>query len=147
VAVVLDASAALAWWLGESGGDVVEAAVATEGAVLSSVNFAEVLAKLDDRRPGFSATLPNVSTRLRGEATATATGDPIAAGAVVLESFTIADAVVSATMRAATKPAGLSLGDRACLTVAKRLDLDAMTADRTWSTIAAAVGVSVRLIR
>lgn len=137
----------LAWWLGEPGADVVDAAVATEGAVLSSVNLAEVLAKLDDRRPGFSSTLPSAPVRLVGEATATATGDSIAAGAVVLESFTTADAVVSATMRAATKSAGLSLGDRACLTVAKRLGLDAMTAARSWSTIAVAVGVTVRVIR
>ena len=46
-----------------------------------------------------------------------------------------------------TRSAGLSLGDRFCLALAKRLDRPVLTADRAWPTIADAVGVRVQLIR
>jgi PIN domain nuclease of toxin-antitoxin system len=44
-----------------------------------------------------------------------------------------------------TSTRGLSLGDRACLAVAKRLDAIAVTADRAWPELNH--GVEVRLIR
>jgi PIN domain nuclease of toxin-antitoxin system len=47
----------------------------------------------------------------------------------------------------AVRSAGLSLGDRACLALARRLTVPALTAERRWSTIAEAIGVEVRLIR
>ncbi len=50
-------------------------------------------------------------------------------------------------LRAATAPAGLSLGDRFCLALAGRSGLPAMTADRQWRTIADLVDVEVILIR
>ena len=50
-------------------------------------------------------------------------------------------------MIAVTRPAGLSLGDRACLVLAKRLGAKAMTTDRAWTRIAEAVGVEVEVIR
>lgn len=43
--------------------------------------------------------------------------------------------------------AGLSFGDRACLALARRLGAKAITADRAWSRIAAAVGVEIEVIR
>jgi hypothetical protein len=43
--VVLDASASLALLNGEPGADVVEGAMASDGAVISVVNWAEVLSK------------------------------------------------------------------------------------------------------
>jgi ribonuclease VapC len=46
-----------------------------------------------------------------------------------------------------TRPAGLSFGDRACLALALRMGAKALTADRAWSRIAAAVGVEIELIR
>ena len=46
-----------------------------------------------------------------------------------------------------TRSAGLSLGDRACLALAHRLGAKAVTADRSWSRIAAEVGVEVEVIR
>ncbi len=145
--VVLDASALLAYWLDETGADVVEQAIAAEGALVTSVNLAEVLSKLDDLRPGVAASLPLAQPRSAAESSLTSAGGATEAGTVTLEPFTYVDAVVSATLRSATKVHGLSLGDRACLAVAKRLDLEAMTADRSWMDVAGPVGVRVRLIR
>ena len=44
-----------------------------------------------------------------------------------------------------TRGAGLSLGDRACLALARRLDVTAVTADRAW--LGLDVGVDVNAIR
>jgi ribonuclease VapC len=49
-------------------------------------------------------------------------------------------------MRTATKGHGVSLGARACLAVARRLELEALTADRTWQDVAVPAAVRVRLI-
>lgn len=46
-----------------------------------------------------------------------------------------------------TRAAGLSLGDRACLALARRRAATALTADRAWTRVADAVGVEVELIR
>lgn len=50
-----------------------------------------------------------------------------------------------AGLRPVTKHLGLSLGDRACLALAKREVLPVLTADRVWSELD--IGVEVRLIR
>ena len=46
-----------------------------------------------------------------------------------------------------TRAAGLSLGDRACLALARRLGARVLTGDRAWARVADAVGVEVELIR
>ncbi len=46
-----------------------------------------------------------------------------------------------------TASSGLSLGDRCCLSLARKLDLPALTTDRAWIRIAGAVGVKVELAR
>jgi PIN domain nuclease of toxin-antitoxin system len=48
-------------------------------------------------------------------------------------------------LRAAARSRGLSLGDRACLALAQREGLPALTADRAWAGLD--IGVEVRLIR
>jgi PIN domain nuclease of toxin-antitoxin system len=52
---------------------------------------------------------------------------------------------IAAEARALTQPAiwGLSLGDRACLALAAALGVPAVTADRSWQSVAEAVGVQV----
>ena len=50
-------------------------------------------------------------------------------------------------LRGPTASAGLSLGDRFCLALAKRNGLPAWTADQEWKRIAKAVGVEVVTIR
>ena len=50
-------------------------------------------------------------------------------------------------LRGLTDRAGLSLGDRFCLAVARRLACPVLTADRTWQQIASDAEVEGRLIR
>ena len=59
--------------------------------------------------------------------------------------FEAGDVVPVAHIRAATRSAGLSLGDRACLALAQRLGWPALTADRQWRDIQ--VDIEVRMIR
>ena len=54
---------------------------------------------------------------------------------------------VAGHLRGPTAGAGLSLGDRFCLALAKRRSLSAWTADKEWISIAGAVGVEVITIR
>jgi ribonuclease VapC len=56
-------------------------------------------------------------------------------------------ATLAGHLRAATAEAGLSLGDRFSLALARRDGLLALTADRQWRSIADAVGVEVLVIR
>lgn len=51
----------------------------------------------------------------------------------------------AAKLRAATRSSGLSLGDRACLALARELTCTAVTADRVWATID--IDVEVIVIR
>lgn len=48
-------------------------------------------------------------------------------------------------MRSITRSAGLSLADRICITLARRLALPVLTADHSWLDLD--LGVDVRLIR
>jgi PIN domain nuclease of toxin-antitoxin system len=48
-------------------------------------------------------------------------------------------------LRAGTRKAGLSLGDRACLALARDLGVPALTADAAWAKVPS--GVEVRLVR
>jgi PIN domain nuclease of toxin-antitoxin system len=51
----------------------------------------------------------------------------------------------AARLRPATRHAGLSLGDRACLALGDALGCPVVTADRVWASLA--VGVAIVLIR
>lgn len=57
--------------------------------------------------------------------------------------FTEEDALAVARLRAYTQPLGLSLADQACLGLAKRLGLVALTADQVWERLAGEVQVEV----
>jgi PIN domain nuclease of toxin-antitoxin system len=128
VSCVLDASAVLALLFEETGADRVRSRVAD--ALLGAVNFAEVLAKLVDRG------LPI------GEA-----AQAIVILGLEIVPFSDEQARLSAEFRPATRGAGLSLGDRACLALARDRGLPAVTAERRWAEIADAVGVVVDVIR
>ena len=132
MAPVLDASALLAHLRDEPGADVVGEAIAS-GAVISTVNLAEVFSRVADRG-GDPAKLA-----------AELTQNGLLDGAITIEPFTAADAIDAGRLRALTRDAGLSLGDRACLALARRLDAPALTADTDWQGVAH--GVELRPIR
>jgi ribonuclease VapC len=119
---VLDASALLAYLRDEPGAEVVADAIA-EGAAISTVNLAEVLSRVAER--------DGDPSRLVGEMT----DRGLLGGAVSVESFTDEDAIEVARLRPRTRAQGLSLGDRACLALARRLGLPALTADTAWSRL------------
>lgn len=128
---VLDASAFLAYLRDEPGADVVADAIA-DGAVMSTVNVAEVLSRAADRGAD-----PQRLTRQLTER-------GLLDGAIAVAPLTTADAVEIARLRPRTRDQGLSLGDRACLALATRLGVPAVTADSAWSRVDAP---RVRLIR
>ena len=132
MAPVLDASALLAHLRDEPGGDVVGEAIAG-GAVISTVNLAEVFSRVADRG--------EAPAKLAAELTQSGLLD----GAITVEPFTVADAIDAGRLRPLTRDAGLSLGDRACLALARRLDAPALTADTDWQGVAH--GVELRPIR
>lgn len=123
---VLDSSAILAILNDEPGADAVEAML--DDAVVSTVNYAEVIAKLVER----GSTSAQAQSALRSVAITTV-------------DFDIGLAQRTGTLRAETIRRGLSLGDRACLALAEREGVPAITGDRTW--VGAVSGVEVRLIR
>lgn len=125
---VLDASALLALLLDEPGGEKVRAVLAD--ASISTVNLAEVVTHY--ARNGAS------------EAEIREVLDPLPFDRI---DFDADLALACGLMLPATRAAGLSLGDRACLALARRLAVSAITADRSWSTVNEAVGVTVELLR
>ncbi len=122
---VVDASALLALLQGEPGGKSVETAV--EGSAMSAVNWSEVHHRL-----------------ARGIDVSELRSDVEALG-LELVPFAVADAELAATLWSSTRHLGLSLGDRACLALARRLERPALTADRAWLDLD--VGVRVHAIR
>jgi len=124
---VLDASAVLALLHDEPGAEIV--AVALPGAVLSTVNLAEVIGKLVD------AELD--SSRLR---------QLLTAAGVVLEPLSEQDAELAGALRALPKGRSLSLGDRCCLALTLRSrPAEVLTADQAWTEVQ--LPVHVRLVR
>jgi ribonuclease VapC len=119
---VLDASALLAYLRDEPGADAVADAI-SGGATMSAVNLAEVLTTAADRGAEPDGLLDELTVR------------GLLDGAISLEPFTTEDARTVARLRGATRAAGLSLGDRACLALAQRLKAPVLTADRTWSEL------------
>ena len=124
---VIDASAILALVKQETGADMVAAWVA-DGAAISSVNVSEVVAKLNEA--GTPADeIAEVLDALRLE----------------IIDFDAHLAYSAGMLRSVTRPAGLSLGDRACLALARHLNLPAVTADRPWAGLN--LGIQIEVIR
>lgn len=114
---ILDASAVLAVLNGERGEKKVVPLLA-ESAV-STVNLTEVAAKL------LEAGMDEAGVRLAVSV--------LGIGEIV--DFTEDLAWKAATLRPLTKQYGLSLGDRACLALAIKLNVPAVTADKEWSKL------------
>ena len=125
---MFDASAALAIAFDEPGATKAERLLEDGDAVISSVNHAEVVARLLER--GLSeAETEVVCASLRLD----------------VRPFTAAQALLSGRLRLATRTLGLSLGDRCCLALAQENPgAEVITADRPWKQLK---GLRITLIR
>jgi ribonuclease VapC len=109
---VFDASAVLAFLLGETGADVVESRL-TGGGSIGAVNWSEVAQKV--------GSVPDAWPGAR---------DLLLSYPLTVEPVGRADAESAAAL---WRPGdGLSLADRLCLALADRLGFEALTADRAW---------------
>jgi ribonuclease VapC len=124
--IVLDSSALLAMLFFEPGYERVAQLV--PHSCMSTVNLAEVLGRLArDGRPLDEAI------------------DHIDQMGIVWIDFDRKLAIGAAALLLPTTPWGLSLGDRACLALAKLHDLPAVTADRAWAQFD--LGIRVEVVR
>jgi ribonuclease VapC len=122
--VVLDSSAVLALLQEEPGADEVEGVL--DGALMSCVNLSEVLQKAEQHgvdTEGLEYDLEALGIEFR--------------------DFDVPAARPAADLWSDRNE--LSLGDRACLALAKSTDATAITADGRWVT--AGTDVDVRMIR
>jgi len=129
MAFVLDTSAVLALLFEEAGHDLVHDAL-REGAAISAVNLAETVTRL-------------VRDGMAGEQAALA----VASLPLDLHELDEELAVQTGALYAETRRFGLSLGDRACLALARQEKMVALTGDRVWLELGPVIGVEVRLIR
>jgi ribonuclease VapC len=124
--VVVDASAVLTLLLGENGSDVVLQIV--DESEMSAVNLSECMQRAIDR----------------GHAAKTV-ADLVEEIGVTIVPFDTQMAQETAELRSETKTLGISLGDRACLALAKIRSAPAYTADQRWGELN--IGIDIRLIR
>ena len=126
--VVLDASAVLAVILEEPGADVVAEALRS-GAAMSTVNVAEVAARL--HQDGWSGSEVALVFDSLG---------------IEVLPFAPEAALLSGRLRLATRALGLGLGDRACLATARIEGCPVLTSDRSWRELDVA-DIDIRCIR
>ena len=122
--VVLDASALLAYLQGEPGEKVVDRVL--EESVISSVNWAEVVQK-----------------SIAAEVDVRGMLEDLKALGLQVEPFTAEDGEMAGQLWTQTRQAGLSLGDRACLSLGLRLKVPVLTADRAWTNLNLSLDVQV----
>ena len=127
---VLDSSALLAVSKGERGAEFVIELINSQDCVISSVNMAEVATRLLD------LGLPAQELHRA-----------VAQFGVDVIDFNQEQALACAALRPMTKSAGLSLGDRACLALAKLMEGVAVTADQAWQDVRMSADVKVLMIR
>lgn len=125
---VLDASALLAYLRDELGAEIVEAAIAKEVSI-STVNWAEVLSKVADLNERPEALVKHLQSQ------------GLLDNGITIVPLSKEDSLLIANLRPLTKPFGLSLGDRACLALAVRLNLPVLTTDQIWNQLELTVQV------
>jgi len=127
---VIDASSILAFVFDEPGAGMVIDVARTNRLFVSSVNMAEVLAKLSDKGIGRDDARMFVA--------------PLELEEI---SFKSDHADVSAILRPLTRRDNISLGDRCCLALALTTRSPVLTAERTWRAVAEKVGVEIVMTR
>jgi ribonuclease VapC len=123
---VLDASVVIALLFDEPGADVAKPHL--ESSVMSTVNLAEVQAKLVQRgMPAAEASRAIMR--------------------VVREfvDFDATQAIFAGSLIELTKTHGLSLGDRACLALGHNLQGSVFTTDQAWKKVP--LGIPIHVIR
>ena len=126
MSIVFDSSALLAITFEEDGAEI--AAQALNDGIISAVNASEVITRYIDL--GASEDDSRASLLAFG---------------LEIHPFDESLAIATGLMRSATRDAGLSLGDRACLALAIREQSRVLTGDRAWATLD--LGIAVELIR
>ncbi len=129
---VLDASALLAYLNEEPGAAMVERALARD-AVISAVNWAEVLSKVAET--GLDPDLLETELEQQG----------LLGQSLKVEPLLPEDSTQIAHLRPKTRSLGLSLGDRACLALGLRLSIPVLTTDRAWEKVQ--LDVEIRVVR
>ena len=122
---ILDASALLALLKEEPGSEQVVEAIA-EGAAISTVNFSEVIAKLNE------AGMPEDAIH-----------ESLDSLGLEIVNFDNELAYLAGLLRPLTKRAGLSLGDRCCLALAQNRNLPVFTTDRQWANLSLNIQIHV----
>lgn len=122
--VVLDASALLAYLLQEPGAEVVDGLL--RDARMTSVNWAEVVQK------ALSAGVEVQGMR-----------EELQALGMQVEPFLATDGECAGQLWPLTRQQGLSLSDRACLSLGLRLGLTVVTCDRAWAELPLELEVQV----
>ena len=126
--MILDASALIALIMNESGSQKVAKHLPT--CRISSINLCETISYLV-RNHWDEAMLSSLIDDLN----------------LTIYPFTKEDALVAAHLIKHTKHKGLSLGDRACLALAQRLNAPALTADKVWLELTSLPHIQIELIR
>ena len=114
--VVLDASALLAYLLDEPGSEIVDEVISQ--SVMSAVNWSEVVQKIE--KVGVDADIVYQELLVLG---------------LKIEPFLVEDGYLTGLLNKKTSQFGLSLGDRACLSLGMRLNSSILTADTIWESL------------
>lgn len=97
-------------------------------AIVSSVNFSEVITVLARKGLGQEQVVNSLKETF-----------------LHIEDFDTEQAIIAANLDEITKAQGLSLGDRACLALAKSKNLPVLTADKIWADLD--LKIKIRIIR
>jgi ribonuclease VapC len=124
--IIFDSSAILALLKMEEGHKI--AAERLDDAIISSVNFSEVLTVIARRGFGQKEVIKSLKNTF-----------------LHIIDFDAEQAIIAASLDEITKKHGLGLGGRACLALAKYKKLPVLTADQAWKKLK--IDVDVRLIR
>lgn len=116
----------LALYFGEPGADRVSATL--PGALLSAVNYTEIIGKCLDAREDLGAVLRKLAAM---------------GFSIVPHDMRLARR--AGALRSLTRRLGMSLGDRACLALAEQEQLPVWTADQAWTSLG--LDIDIRVIR